>query len=201
MKKAECYLPLDTLKVAGVTHDQLQGQFTSTQGNPFPYGHIDLFSCVAVNHRPRIKAADSSGHLIQISEIHGRAYELDYPVIWTDEYGNLFTRLNTKGNNLTFPRVFLSESNPSGFMWYGLQDSNCLLRVLRASEILRRNHIDTEVIIKVIQPTDLPFKKELLDQESFKSRLINQVWKEDAPEDSKYRKATLNKVLEVKSLI
>jgi len=109
---------------------------------------------------------DTAVGLRRLSPSHGRSYELfigdpsnstDAQVIWGDEHGNRFSSLSTKGNNFSSPSVVESVTAPSGYMPYGLLETDSLLRVIRASEIMRQAEIDTEMIVRVLEPKFLRY--------------------------------------------
>lgn len=189
---AEIYQPVGTIQVKGFTHEEIQDLAVSPKQNPFRVGHIPLFSQVGIDS----KNGHYPSNLIKVSPFHGRSYEFNTDidetgtsVVWSDEYGNLYTMINTKGNNCTDPKVEKSDIAPSGFVFIGLQDGYSLRRVLKASEILRSHNIDTEVLIKVIEPTELPYEGTNLPIPELKKRMLERVWQENAPEESDEKNA------------
>lgn len=155
------------MEVPGTTLEEVDGYSATIKGNPFRDGHVPLFSQVIID--------DRESHFRQISPNHGRSYEIMVGnVLWMDEFGNLFSSLNSKGNNLTDPKVELQDNSPTGFLFFGLQDDASLARVIRASELLRSQNIDTEAIVKVITPTRLPYRLKYVPIQEFKEELINQ---------------------------
>lgn len=160
----EIYRSVGTMEVPGTTLEEVEGYSATIKGNPFRDGHVPLFSQVIID--------DRESHFRQISPNHGRSYEIMVGnVLWMDEFGNLFSSLNSKGNNLTAPRVEIQENLPTGYLFLGLQDDSSLTRVIKASELLRSQNVDTEAIVKVIVPTSLPLEGEDLSIEEFKKRL------------------------------
>lgn len=142
---------------------------------------------------------DTSGNkLRQVSPSHGRSYEFftgeESSVIFSDEYGNIYTSVTTKGNNLTNPGVKTSGITPSGAEFYGLQDSDSMVRALRASELLRANGVPTELFIKIIEPLELPYQGKIVSLEEFKSKLARQVWEDNAPADNDDRRLTRKQI-------
>lgn len=185
----ELFQPVGSRLVDGFTHHVIQGTLATTVKNPFRAGHISQFSCVGLE--PNGNKSTSESTLRQISSHHGRSYEFvlgeEAVVIWEDEHGNIYTKLNTKGNNCTAPNVYLYSLSPSGFLFFGLQDSDSLVRVLRASDFLRSHHIDTEAIVKVIEPAELPYNGENVPLPEFKRRLVHQIWERDARDGERYK--------------
>ena len=138
--------------------------------------------------------------LRRISTDHGRSYELfvgsseQVPqLIWKDDHDTEFTSLSIKGNNFTDPHVFASLTAPSGYIPYGLFETDAFKRVVRASRIMRENDVDTEMIVKVLEPKYLRYNKldpetgtsiegeyEYVTQPEFKRRLLQDHWKKIA---------------------
>lgn len=184
MAKTELYAPVPSVYIKGFAHSEIQGHPATVKNDPFLKGHVRLFSCVGIETPPSNNGFQPESSLVKISSHHGRAYEFrkgeDTTIIWADEYGNIFTKLNTKGNNCTYPQVFASGIAPSGFMLYGMQDSDAIVRCLKASELLRSHNVDTEAILRVIEPAELPWEGENLPVSEFKRKLVQQIWDEDA---------------------
>lgn len=175
----ETYKPISSVQIDGFAHSQIQGTPVDSSG-PFK-NDIPQFSCVGVDE------VDVSGsNLRKISPIHGRSYEFrvgeETTLFWSDEYGNIFTKITTKGNNLTYPNVFRNENSPSGFLLYGMQESDSIVRVLKASDLLRAAGVETETIIRLIEPGEIPVAEEKVSLVEFKSRLIRKVWDDNASE-------------------
>lgn len=190
MSKPEVYIPVPSIQIEGFTHPTVQGVKASMIRSPFKEGHISQFSVVGVEQEEdNSNNANRSTTLIKISPMHGRSYEFvtgSYNEIrWSDQFGNIFLGLTIKGNNCSDTKVYQSMLAGSGFMFHGLQESDSTVRVLKASEILRSHGVDTEAIIKVIEPAQLPYNGELVPVQEFKKRLIEAVWNEDATEGDK----------------
>lgn len=188
MVNSELYQPIKAMQIEGSTHREIQGVRVPSVGIPFKNGHIPQFSIVSVNgdFENEKKTEDI---LVKISSIHQRSYELRFGatgcIYWSDEYGNIFSTLTTKGNNFDYPKALKSQISPSGFLFYGLQDSDSMVRVLRVSELLRSKNVATELIVKVIEPMRVPIDGELVTLEEFKKRLVRKVWDENAEKGSK----------------
>lgn len=187
-KQYELYKGINSLQVAGHSYDEIQGMPAKPFQSPFRGDHIAEFSTVSVNGEMKENPHLISGRLIQISPLHGRSYEMRFGttrgVIWEDEFGNLFSALNTKGNNLETPKALKHPAAPSGYIVYGMQDSDAMVRVLRGSLILRKNNIDTETIVRVVEPQELPIEDKLVSLDEFKAKLVNKIWNENAKKDS-----------------
>ncbi len=202
MNKLEAYIPVPSIQIKGFTHSEIQGVEASIKESPFKDGHISQFSVVGIENETEVYETTEQNVLRKISEAHGRSYEFvtgkNNTLIWCDRFGNPFTTLTTKGNNCSSLGVYADSSAPSGFTLEGLQDSNAIVRVLKASEILRSKNIDTEVIIKVIEPAELPYKDERISLEEFKKKLLESVWAENAPEnteaDHNWKKVTREQI-------
>lgn len=194
MANSELYRPVNSIQVEGFTHSEIQGVTVPSKRIPFKEGHIPQFSCVAVGNKDENES--NAGSLRQISSHHGRSYEFpmgeEGPIIFSDEYDNIYTSLTTKGNNLTasLPLITKEGNAPSGFRLHGLQDSDSMVRALRASELLRSHGIPTELFVKVIEPLQLPYKEEVISLDEFKKRLVQQVWEENANPDDESEKLT-----------
>lgn len=143
------------------------------------------------------RAEGSEIGLRRVSKQHGRSYELFFgaddakvpQTIWEDEFGNEYSSLNLKGTNFTGPRIMKSLTAPSGYIPYGLLETDAFLRVVRASRIMRENGLATEMIVKVLEPKflryykadpetgkSLPDQFEYVPQNEFKRRLLIDHW-------------------------
>lgn len=180
------YKEVESLTIPGNTLDNVQGTSAIPKGIPFREGHIPIFSIVSLSGDGN-KEEVSNTRLIKVSQIHGRSYEMRFDktekILFSDEYNNVYSTLTVKGNNLNAPRVLKNSISPSGFLIFGLQDSDAMVRTLRASEVLRFHNIETEIIIKVIEPECLPIKGKFVPVTDFKRQLVQQVWIENARED------------------
>ncbi|MBI4058689.1 hypothetical protein HY404_00460 [Candidatus Microgenomates bacterium] len=195
--KKEVYTPVSSIQIRGFTHDAIQGVKASTNQSPFKDGHLPQFAVVGIENK--VNEEENHTLLRKISSYHGRSYEMVTggiynEIIWLDEFGNLFTTLSTKGNNCTTCEINSSDSSPSGLIIHGLQDSNSIVRILRASEIMRSHNIDTESIVKVIEPAELPYQGELIPLAEFKNRLVKDVWEENATEGTRSSKTGWHKM-------
>lgn len=188
MAQNEIYLPAKSIPIEGFTHPEIQGVTVPVEGHPFKDGHIAQFSVAAIE-KPNNELNGRLPVLRRISDHHGRSYEFivgeESSILWADIHGNIFTAINTKGNNCEAVEVCRHEVTPSGFTYYGLQDSDSMVRVLRGSEMLRVNGIETETIIKVIEPAQFPYNGELLSPADYKKKLVEAVWEKDAKNDEK----------------
>lgn len=182
MATAELYRQVNGIAVPGHTLEEIQGTSAIPKGLPFRDGHIPEFSLVSVNETMSENPDILKDRLVQISPIHCRSFELRFGetgnMYWADEYRNVFSTLTTKGNNLDNPRVVKNSVSPSGYIVWGLQDSDAMVRVLRASELMRANNIPTEMIIRVIEPLALPFNGKMVSLEELKGSLLTQIWEQ-----------------------
>lgn len=136
---------------------------------------------------------DANTPLIQTSVTHCRSYEVgigkhnDSGFIatgyWADNYHNQYSVLTTKGNNFTRQEIFQSATAPSGYIPYGLMEGDALLRVLKASRLMREAGIDTEWIVRVLEPKELLFESERVDPVTFKKKLLQKIIAQASEED------------------
>lgn len=175
MEKDSYYVPVETVIVPGHGHTEFQGINIEIPNAPFLPSKIGNLSTVGIETGDIPENPKQA--LRKISTFHGRSYEYSggQKIVWADEFGNIYTTLNTKGNNATNPAFYLDRSSEAGFNVFGLQTSVGIARQLKASEILRRAGIETEAITHVIEPLALPFDGKLIPIEEFKLKL-----KEDA---------------------
>lgn len=168
---SELYKPYRSISIKGRDLKSVEG-VKVPQDHPFRMGPIPAFSRVSINPgtelwiRASFQGRAWNRKLIKISPDHGRSYELNFGktknIFWEDKYGNLYSTITTKGNSLMFPSVQEADNLPYGLYIHGLQDGSLVARPLRASKILRANQIDTEMILKVIEPQELPFYDSLV---------------------------------------
>jgi len=153
---------------------------------PFKDGDISLFSQASILPRQSEVLPHQSKDLIQISPSHGRSYQInlghDPRLFFSDEFGNIYSTVTTKGNNLQRVRARKSEQTPSGFAVLGLHESDSMVRVLRASALMRRAGIDTELIFKVLEPGEFPFQPEIIPAPEIKRKLVEDIWIGDSPD-------------------
>lgn len=182
MRSNEIYRSVPTRTVDGFTYSNVQDENIDTEGLPLRDGHIPQLSMVEIK---KPEPSELTVEQTKISHDHGRSSEVrfgqDGSIIWTDKYGNLFTSINAKGNCLVKPFAFKSDLCPSGYGVYGLQDSSSLLRVMRASQLLRAENVDTEWILKVIEPQTLPYKGGILTLAEFKDRMVRDAAQKKPP--------------------
>lgn len=177
MAKESYYLPVETVPVPGHGHANFQGIDIEIPNAPFLPDRIGGLSSVGIETENIPQNPEHS--LRKISPLHGRSYEYSggQKIVWADEYGNIFTTLNTKGNNATNPSFYLDRSSEVGFNILGLQTSVGIARQLRASKILRQKGIETEAITHVIEPLALPFNGDFVPIEKFKLKLKEDLMK------------------------
>lgn len=186
MKSSEVYKPVPHELTPGITYSIDQDVVANPPSSPFKEGHLDCFSVVGrENLRPgKLSRNQEEMKLIKISPEHGRSYEINFGktggIFWKDEYDNLFYGVTTKGNNFTDPYV---RRSTSGYEVYGLQDSNTIARVLRVSQILRSRQIDTEFILRIVEPTKVPFNGRSAKLTTLKRKLIQQAADRGLPQE------------------
>lgn len=186
-KEAEfLYRPVSSSNVPGFVIDKIGDDIVSPPTAPFRDGFIPDFSRVVTSYR----RSGLTPELVQVSPTHKRAFEMRYSpagyIFWADESGNMFGTLQIKGGNLTNPDVRVEKRAPSGYIIWGIQDSDSILRTVRASRIMREHKIPTEAIVRLIEPTQLQYRDEVVTTDEFKKRLVQKVW------DGNHRKSTRN---------
>ena len=154
-------------------HRDIQGEPVPMDEAPFVQDPDPRFD--VIGNEEGVMANGEPILLRRISNTHGRSYAMTVRALWRDRFGNLFSALNTKGNNVTAPEAFKTKLAPSGFAVYGLQDSDSIVRVLRASNVLRERNIPAEMIVRVMEPAALPLHGEELPLAAFKARLVQDV--------------------------
>lgn len=170
---------MKTLKTAFVEsfdHNAIADEPIDTYGLPVEDSFFRGQVPVVIKHIPRGR----NGQLVSPGRNHGRSYALNIEAEistepWQDQYGNAYTTLVTKGNNFSRPEIMRSGTAPSGFMPYGLQEGDAILRVLRASRLMREAKIDTEWIVRVQEPKQLSFESEFVTPSEYKRRLIEKL--------------------------
>ncbi len=172
---------MEIVRVPAFDHSHIDSEPLNPVGAPIPYEWQGEKVPLVVSHDATLDSP-----LRQISGIHGRSYEVTSPdaEVWTDEYGNPYTSLSSKGNNLTRPDLMRSATAPSGFLPYGLQESDALLRVVRASRIMREAGVDTEWPLRYLQPKSLVFEGDVLSVGEYKARLISRLLDKVQTEES-----------------
>ncbi len=174
-EKEPLYKPVNSVEVPGLVVDTINGDVVAPLKTPFRDGFLQDFSRVVVHNRKK----NSSPQLVKVSPSQKRSFELDYGkkgfIFWADEYGNSYGVLQEKGGNLTNPRVVTHPNSPSGFVFWGLQESDSIGRAVRASKVMRENGIETEAIIKITEPTHLPFDGQNVTIPEFKKKLVENV--------------------------
>lgn len=154
--------------------DTIQGEVITAvpEGFPFSQDFLDTITDKAPvvvgitgsNNDPAMNLTTNDKGEIQLRSLspnHGRSFEVFVGDpsksetalgLWSDEFGNHFTSLSLKGNNFSNNYILESLSAPSGYMPFGLQETDSLLRVVRASRLLREVGVDTEMIVRMIEP-------------------------------------------------
>src|SRR3989344_3742442 len=130
-------------------------------------------------------------YLVQTSDNHGRSSEIRFDdsglIIWEDEFKNIYGTTTIKGNNFQDPKALVEPHSPSGFIYWGLLDGDSILRQKRASELLRANKIDTEIILRVLEPCTFPLNNKQISVEELKAFMIKNAGKEEVRDSSGWR--------------
>ena len=174
---------LSATDLAGWRHYHIQGEPVDTAGLPFSERFLDGQFPAVIPEAQAENFAVSSQRLGWLSIGHGRSYQIETGVfdegdqfqqtaLWRDSYGNLFTALYTKGNNFTRAKVFESLTAPSGYIPYGLMEGDALLRVLRSSRVLRELGVDTEWVVRIMEPKQLLYEGKLVSQDEYKKQIV-----------------------------
>lgn len=172
-----------TTDVAGWAHSNIQDEFIEPAQLPGGF-RIDADAIpVAIDEAAAGTLPPSQQELFRVSPHHGRSYEIGPNVdgrgkmsrlaIWQDQYNNQYTSVSLKGNNFSTHRIMESATAPSGYIPMGLQESDALYRIVKASRILRESGIPTEWIHGVYEPQQLVFNGELVSQATYKKRLLD----------------------------
>lgn len=167
----EQYIPCAATMVSATSPKSVRGERIDEQFSPLKPGHIPELTVVVKSHR---WAPNSP--LRRISSNHGRSYELQTSerepgILFADKYGNVYTSINLKGNNLARPWLELNSSLPGNIKVQGLQQDDAIGRVIRASRLLRASHVDTEWILKAIVPQELPLNGRTVTIPEFKDKV------------------------------
>lgn len=138
--------------------------------------HIPEFGLIIPPLNRTIVPEPTKLSLVEISEIHGRSYELVSaempPFTFEDEFGNLYSsRYITKGNNFEDPRVRVVTRYPLDIDVAGLLDTDTLDRSIRASKVLRQHFVDTELTTRILIPQVFPVGETMLDLSAFREYL------------------------------
>jgi len=172
-----------TTDVVGWAHGNIQDEKIESAVLPLGF-RIDPDAIPAAISKEAAQTLSPSQHeLFQVSPHHGRSYEVGPNVdtrskmsrlaIWQDQYNNNYTSVSLKGNNFSTHRIMESATAPSGYIPMGLQESDSLYRIVKASRLLRERGIPTEWIHGVYEPQQLVFNDELVSQAAYKKRLLD----------------------------
>lgn len=186
MSKTELYQPIDSMLVpCHAFRDKEIDRLLDHKLLPLGTDNLSQLALVATNEN--FSGNLNGPCLVQTTPYHRRSYEIRFgdngSFIWADEYGNPFSSLTIKGSSAIFPQAYLFDISPSGFLIYGLQESDAIRRVLRVSKALRERKVETEIILGVFEPQQLPMNGEMVPLPEFKRRLIQQVWDENSNEE------------------
>jgi hypothetical protein len=168
------YKPVTTLSVPTHGHSHVQGEILTIPNSPFLPDKLGDLGFVGIGVGEEI-SSDAAVPLRRVSKHHGRSFEFagGQKIIWSDEFGNIYTTMNVKGNNLENPHVVADPNNALNYSVFGLQTSVGILRQIKASKLMRSAEIETEAISHVIEPLMLPYKGELVSIEEFKKKLVD----------------------------
>ncbi|HSX30284.1 MAG TPA: hypothetical protein VLE73_07035 [Candidatus Saccharimonadales bacterium] len=133
--------------------------------------------------------------LRQVSPDHKRSFDIVSPHLtgqWHDEYGNMFSALSLKGNNFSKPGIMEHPAASVGYVPYGLQESNIIGRVVRASALLRALGVSTEYICGISELKAYPWPTidgqtdatTVLPLQEYKRRIVDVYWR-TLPDDER----------------
>lgn len=183
--REQLYHSVQTIRTPGFHIEKIGEDAVSPIQTPFRAGFIEDFSRLIVNRR----SSKSFPEFIQISPSQKRSFEMRLTtpgfIFWDDEFGNLYGVLQEKGGNVTNPDARIEKRAPSGFIIWGLQDSDSILRTVRASNFMRSHNIATEAIVHLAEPSQLQFKGETVSREVFRQRLVEMISEKNHRKNSK----------------
>lgn len=97
----------------------------------------------------------------RLAGFHGRNIEvLADSIKIVDRFGNEYFSLGIKGCDFSNPHLQTSPTAERDFIIHGFQESIVMERVLRASQVLRENGIDTEYICGLTLPEQFPLDRQ-----------------------------------------
>lgn len=183
------YKPMRSIPVEGITWQTVNGDPLPQIGIPLKEEHLPSLCRFTVKNR-----GDniSSPQLIQISPAEERTFEVRFGntrrILFEDEYKNLYSCLDLKGNRSTVVNIRKMSHSPSGFAFWGIQESDSLLRALKASNFIRSLRVDTEIILKVMEPTQIPINGQFYTPEELKTKLLlGALERVSTPKKKKYK--------------
>ncbi len=179
---SELYKRVPALELKAEKVEEVDGLKVGALNLPFNF-ESGAFRQASINPDDYKDLVLTNGYkLIQPTRSHIRSYELNIGdsegVFFKDEFGNLFYTMSIKGNNLTSPAISPLDIAPSGYIFFGLQDTFAISRVLRASRILRAANVDTELIMSIYEPLELPYQGSFIGVDEYKNRLAQRVWEQ-----------------------
>lgn len=167
----EHYIPCEATPIRATSVKSVGGEKIDERRSPLKPGHIPELAIVVERYTPK-----KGSPLRLISFNHGRSFELqtgnqEPGIVFSDQHGNIYTSINLKGNNLAEPSIEYTQSEPGNVKINGLQQDNALGRVIAASNLLRANHVETEWILKVMPPQELPLNGRIVTIPEFKENV------------------------------
>lgn len=161
---------------------------------PFTDEQWEQFAVAAAKSYDDNSFLESLVALYRISNAHGRSFDISdfeygsvddqqpLDFVFSDEFWNDFWEMSLKGGDATQVGAICSKVEPGGFRYKGLLTHRSLIRCLRGSKLLRRAHVSTEIVMKVMEPIGLPLAGEVVDIPRFKQFLIDQAMSTAVPE-------------------
>ncbi len=139
-----------------------------------------------VKYNPPIFTEAEAG-LYQATSLHNRSFEIDaraLPSSVTDAYGNTYGHFSLKGGNFSWPGLFESATASSGQIPHGLQETDYIERILKASQIMRANGLPTEYVIAASEPSMIYFADPrkrtgegvLMGRREYGARIASEAW-------------------------
>lgn len=183
---SEFHKPLHSLTIDAIDHTSIQGEPVPQTNLPFRQCPLPFFSQVSVNSEEFSDA--ETDNIVKVSRVHGRSSLLrtgETPqLFFSDEYGNIFSALTSKGNNFENVRVLNREG--SRFSINGLEGSSSMVRILKASSVMRRDGIDTDLVVRVKEPETVPFGGGMISLSEMKKRLFEHALENYSRENSQF---------------
>lgn len=111
----------------------------------------------------------------KISDHHGRSVvdtAINSQVIWGDEYGTVFGAKDWKGASMQLVYVTKDQDSSSGLRVNGLKEKNGLDRIGKASVVLRKAGLPTEVPIQSRKVQEIYYGDKFLSVDEWKDKTL-----------------------------
>lgn len=186
MATSELYKPSGSWRVSSTGFTELKGEPTLLPFSPYNTELLNKLSIVVFNPKVNTERVTDGIPLSRVADMHVRSFEAPtFKAFWRDSFGTFFSTVNIKGNCLAFPQVGISEVAVNGYCVVGLLDSYSFIRTIIASEKARELGVETEAILGIIQPSELPVLDKMMPIGDFKKKLLDIVWRINAKKHTK----------------